>query len=131
MNLPVEIESKRFKLFELCNKYKVLKLFVFGSVSKGNFDPETSDLDLIVEMEDLNPVEKGETLLKLWSELEQLFNRRVDLLTEKKIKNPYLIKDIENSKLLLYDSIDDSIVWAIKVNHLPLLKMEVDKLINS
>jgi predicted nucleotidyltransferase len=51
MNLPVEIESKRFKLFELCNKYKVLKLFVFGSVSKGNFDPETSDLDLIVEME--------------------------------------------------------------------------------
>jgi predicted nucleotidyltransferase len=103
MNLPVEIESKRFKLFELCNKYKVLKLFVFGSVSKGNFDPETSDLDLIVEMEDLNPVEKGETLLKLWSELEQLFNRRVDLLTEKKIKNPYLIKDIENSKLLLYD----------------------------
>jgi predicted nucleotidyltransferase len=103
MKLPVEIENKRFKLFELCDKYKVLKLFIFGSATKGNFNTETSDLDLIVEMTDLNPAEKGETLLKLWTELEQLFNRKVDLLTEKKIKNPYLIKDIENSKLLLYD----------------------------
>ena len=103
MKLPVEIENKRYKLFELCDKYKVLKLFIFGSATKGNFNTETSDLDLIVEMTDLNPDEKGETLLKLWAELEQLFNRKVDLLTEKKIKNPYLIKDIENSKLLLYD----------------------------
>ena len=37
------------------------------------------------------------------SKLEQLFERKVDLLTNKKIRNPYLMKEIENSKLLLYD----------------------------
>ncbi len=103
MKLPGEIESKLKKLFELCYKYKVVKLFVFGSVSKGEFDPNTSDLDLIVELDNLAPTEKGEILMKLWSELELLFERKVDLLTEKKIKNPYLLKEIKNSKLLLYD----------------------------
>jgi len=41
------------------------------------------------------------------------------------------IINLRNRIIHAYDSIDDSIVWAIKVNHLPLLKMEVDKLINS
>ncbi len=103
MNLPDEIKNKLDKLFELCNKYKVARLFVFGSLSKGNFNSETSDIDLIVELEDLPPVEKGENLMRFWSELEELFTRKVDLLTLKNLKNPYLKKEIENSKLLLYD----------------------------
>jgi len=103
MNLPNEIENKLDKLFELCNKYKVIRLFIFGSLSKGNFNSETSDIDLIVELEKLPPIEKGENLMRFWSELEKLFTRKVDLLTEKNLKNPYLKNEIENSKLLLYD----------------------------
>lgn len=103
MKLPKEIEVKLKNLFELCIKYKVVKLFVFGSVSKGFFNPETSDLDLLVELDIHDPVEKGETLMKFWADLETLFKRKVDLLTEKKLKNPYLLNEIENSKLLLYD----------------------------
>lgn len=103
MKLPNEIENRLEKLFELCSKYKVSKLFVFGSVSKGKFNPKTSDVDLIVELENLSPVEKGENLMKFWSELENLFSRKVDLLTNKNIKNPYLKNEIENSKLLIYD----------------------------
>lgn len=103
MNLPNEIESKLKELFELCSKYKVKKLFVFGSVSSGKFNPDNSDIDFIVELDNLPPVEKGEILMKFWFELEQLFERKVDLLSEKTIINPYLKKDIENSKLLLYD----------------------------
>ena len=101
MNLPNEIENKRDKLFELCNKYNVIKLFVFGSVSKGKFNSETSDIDFIVELANLNPVEKGENLMRLWSELENLFSRKVDLLTNKSFRNPYLRNEIENSKLLI------------------------------
>ena len=103
MDLPIEIENKVEKLITLCNKYNVIKLFVFGSIVKGNFHPETSDIDLIVELEDLPPSEKGEKLMKLWSELELLFLRKVDLLSNLNIKNPYLRKEIENSKFLLYD----------------------------
>ena len=103
MNLPNEIENKKDKLFKLCNKYHVIRLFVFGSASKGKFNPETSDIDFIVELANLNPVEKGENLIQLWSELEYLFARKVDLLTNKSFKNPYLRNEIENSKLLIYD----------------------------
>ena len=103
MKLPNEIEDRLKSLFELCKKHKVVKLFVFGSASKGDFNPEKSDLDLIVELDIPNPIEKGETLMAFWSELEALFKRKVDLLTEKSLRNPYLINEIENSKVLLYD----------------------------
>ena len=103
MVLPIDIENKLTDLSELCKKHQVSKLFFFGSVSKGTFNPKTSDLDLIVELNNLPPVEKGETLIRLWSELEQLFKLKVDLLTDKKLSNPYLINEIENSKILLYD----------------------------
>ena len=87
MKLPIEIENKIDKLITLCNKYKVSRIFVFGSIVKGNFNPKTSDVDLIVELEDLPPSEKGEMLMKLWSELEDLFARKVDLLTNARIDN--------------------------------------------
>ena len=103
MELPSEIKNKVTKLIKLCNKYKVEKLFVFGSVVKGRFNEKTSDIDLIAEIEDLPPVEKGEIIMKLWSELESLFARKVDLITNMNLKNPYLKKEIENSKILLYD----------------------------
>ncbi len=103
MKLPIEIENKIEKLITLCNKYKVKKIFVFGSIAKGNFNPKTSDVDLIVEIEDLPPSEKGELIMELWSELEALFARKVDLLTNLNIKNPYLKSEIENSKYLIYD----------------------------
>ena len=103
MNLPVEIENKLDKLFELCIKYKVVKLFIFGSSSKGNFNNKTSDVDLIVDIENLPPVEKGENLMNFWTQLDELFDRKVDLLTNKNINNPYLKEEIDNSKLLLYD----------------------------
>ena len=103
MKLPREIENKIEKLNALCVKYRVKKLFVFGSIVKGNFNNETSDVDLIVEVENLPPEQKGEILMKLWTELELLFSRKVDLITNMNLKNPYLKKDIENSKILLYD----------------------------
>ena len=87
----------------LCDKYGVNKVFVFGSIAKGNFISKTSDIDLIVELNDLPPIEKGEILMKLWNDLENLFARKVDLLTNLNIKNPYLKKEIENSKFLIYD----------------------------
>jgi predicted nucleotidyltransferase len=103
MKLPIELEDKTEKLIALCNQYKVKRMFAFGSMTKGNFNPQTSDIDLIVELEDLPPSEKGEILMDLWSELEDLFARKVDLLTNLNIKNPYLRNEIENTKFLIYD----------------------------
>jgi predicted nucleotidyltransferase len=97
------IENKIYQLEVLCRKYKVEKLYAFGSVISSHFNPETSDIDLIAELEKLAPIEKGENLMNLWTELEELFTRKIDLLSDQPIKNPFLRKNIEQTKQLIYD----------------------------
>ncbi len=103
MNLPAIIETHFEELAELCERFRVDKLFAFGSVITNRFDPQTSDLDLIVELEAMPPLEKGEMLIGLWDALEKLFGLKVDLLTDQPIKNPYLRKEVEKTKRLIYD----------------------------
>ncbi len=103
MKLPLEIEKNKTKLISLCSKYKVNRMFIFGSAVKGNFNSASSDIDLIVEVEDMPPAEKGELLMRLWSDLENLFSRKIDMLTTANVKNPFLRREIENSKFLIYD----------------------------
>lgn len=76
---------------------------MFGSSANENFNSGTSDIDLIAEMDEQNPIEKGENIMKLWSDLEELFSRKVDLLTSQKFRNPYLQKQIDTTKQLIYD----------------------------
>ncbi|MEM7514016.1 MAG: nucleotidyltransferase domain-containing protein, partial [Bacteroidota bacterium] len=83
--------------------HKVDKLFAFGSVVGPAFDAEKSDLDFLVVMMDVSPLEKGELLLSLWDKLEDLFKLKVDLLSINSISNPYLQKSIDASKVLIYD----------------------------
>ena len=103
MNLPSEIGNKIQNLISLCNKYEVTRMFLFGSSVTGNFNPDTSDVDIIVEIDNMPPERKGELLMQLWGELEKLFARKVDLLTTPNVRNPYLKNEIENTKLLIYD----------------------------
>ena len=45
------IEQKREQLAELCRQHRVLRLTLFGSALREDFDPERSDLDFLVEFE--------------------------------------------------------------------------------
>lgn len=87
----------------LCKSRQVASVFAFGSTVNGKFNTDTSDVDLLVQLNINDPIEYGETLLALWDELEFFFKRKVDLLTEDSIKNPYLKKSIDDSKVLIYD----------------------------
>ena len=87
----------------LCTKYKVKQMYAFGSVLTEKFS-SNSDIDLKISMLDnLSALEYGENVLALWNELELLFNRPVDLLTEETIQNPFLKKEIEQTQILVYD----------------------------
>jgi predicted nucleotidyltransferase len=103
MHIDPIIENHFEQLVALCRKYKVKRVYAFGSVVTGAFKEQSSDIDLIVELAQLPPIEKGENLLFLWDELEKLFERKVDLLTDKPIHNPYLKKAVEETKQLIYD----------------------------
>lgn len=88
----------------LCREHGVDRLFAFGSIVSGKFDIGTSDIDLQVELLPVqDPVEKGLKLLEFWDALEELFERRVDLLTEQPIRNPVFRKVVEETKVLVYD----------------------------
>ena len=93
------------QLTALCKKYRVERLYVFGSVLTPHFDQNIkSDLDVLVAMDSgLEPLERGASILQLWNELEALFNRPVDILTEEAIKNPYFRNEIERTRKLIYD----------------------------
>ncbi|MDZ4844965.1 MAG: nucleotidyltransferase domain-containing protein [Chitinophagales bacterium] len=97
------IRARYDGLLSLCKAHKVKRLYAFGSSVTGNFDSGTSDIDLQVEIEEKDPIEKGDLLLHFFTEIEKLFNRRVDLLTDQPIENPYLKASVEKNKVLIYD----------------------------
>ena len=58
---------KNLSLFsDICKNHGIKSLYAFGSSVTEQFNPQRSDIDLLVEMEDMDPLEKGEKLLSLW-----------------------------------------------------------------
>jgi len=96
------IEEKREQLDELCRKFKVRRLELFGSAAGGMFDPQRSDLDFLVEFLDLNPAEYANAFLGLIEALEQLFRRPVDLVVPRSIENKYFRQSIDRNRTLVY-----------------------------
>lgn len=86
-----------------CKSHSVKSLYAFGSATTDQFDEEKSDIDLLVEIDDSDPIERGEKLMSLWDYFELFFHRKVDLLTDGSIRNPYLRKSIDTTKILIYD----------------------------
>lgn len=103
MIIKDEILKQKSSFALLCKKHNVRYLYAFGSATTDRFDELSSDIDLLVEIDDPDPIERGEKLLPLWDTFEQFFQRRVDLLTESSIRNPYLRKSIDATKILIYD----------------------------
>lgn len=103
MILQDTILKNRNDFLKLCRTHKVKFLYAIGSDTNESFNPDTSDIDLLVEIDDPDPIERGEKLLSLWDTFEKFFHRRVDLLTESSIRNPYLKKSIDTTKVLIYD----------------------------
>lgn len=95
------------RLRELCEKYKVSKLYVFGSILTDRFN-EDSDVDFSVyfnakEIND-NKVDWAEIFFGFIEELETLLGRKVDLIDERYIRNKYFRQQLDDTKRLIYAS---------------------------
>jgi predicted nucleotidyltransferase len=98
------IEHKRTALIELCSRYGVEKLYLFGSAVLGHFDAQRSDLDFLVDFADREPTgEYADRYLDFADDLERLFGRPVDLITEPSIRNPYFRREVESTRQLVYE----------------------------
>ena len=95
------IENNSQKIIALCQKHKVGKLFVFGSLLTDHFN-EGSDVDMVVDFDEVTLEDYEDNYFDLKFSLEDIFGREVDLLEDKAIRNPVLRRNIDNSKVLVY-----------------------------
>lgn len=95
------IDRNKEKLVALCQLHKVKRLFVFGSVMTPQFNKH-SDIDFIVDFEDVDLYNYADNYFDLKTSLENLFKREVDLLEDKAIRKPFFRKSVDSSKQLIY-----------------------------
>ncbi len=93
------------KLFALCKKHKIAKLWVFGSILTPRFTDE-SDIDLSVNFDSDSINREGldwaDIFFDFLHELEALFGRKVDLVCDDAVTNPYFRKELDTTKQLIY-----------------------------
>lgn len=97
------IELNLQQIFDLCRRHKVRTLSVFGSILTNRFN-DKSDVDLLVDFEpvDHDTFDYVSNYFGLRDALERLFNRKVDLIEEKGLRNKYFIADVNRTKQLIY-----------------------------
>lgn len=94
-----DIALNRDALDALCRRFHVCRLDLFGSAARGDFDPDRSDVDFLVEFDRAYPEAmslKGYFDFK--AELEALLGRSVDLVEPRALRNPYLKASIDASR---------------------------------
>jgi predicted nucleotidyltransferase len=95
------VEQNIKTVSELCKQHKVRNMYLFGSVLTKKNSPD-SDIDFLVNFGRVSLPRYFDNYMEFKDELEQLFNRPVDLVEEKTVKNPVLRRSIERSKKLIY-----------------------------
>lgn len=96
------IEQNRDRLIELCRKYHVAALDVFGSAATDAFDEQSSDVDLLVEFDSSVKAERFDNFFALRDALQRLLKRPVDLVEPGGLRNPYFIDAVEKTRKRLY-----------------------------
>ena len=101
--LPLLLQAKLELLRELCERYGLERLELFGSAARGAFNPTSSDLDFIVQMKGRREPGYARRFYEFAEAIETLYGRRVDLLTELMIKNPYFKAEVEKERRVLLE----------------------------
>ena len=94
-------ESQRAKLAELCRRYNVVRLEIFGSMARGDFNSR-SDIDLLVQFQNTRTPGYADRYMDFAEALENLFGRKVDLVTARSLRNPLFIRAVESERKILY-----------------------------
>jgi len=96
------IAERRHELIDVCRRFHVRRLDVFGSAAGEDFDPRSSDIDFLVDFADVPPAERFDTFFGLHSALAELFQRPIDLVEEGAPRNPYFLRRLNESRALVY-----------------------------
>lgn len=96
------LEGREQALGDLCRRYHVRRLSLFGSALRADFDPVRSDLDFLVEFDEPPDGGYATQYFGLLRDLEALFGRGVDLVEAAAIRNPWFRRGIDSSTRVLF-----------------------------
>ena len=96
------LEVNRQAIAAICERNGVLRLDAFGSALRADFTPGESDLDLLVEFSPMEPYARVDAYFGMLDELRALLGIKVDLVMVGAVKNPYIARDIDRTRRLLY-----------------------------
>jgi predicted nucleotidyltransferase len=96
------LRAKQASIADLCVRYGVARLDVFGSALRDDYRPGESDLDLLIDFGTMEGYQKAVAYFNILEDLQALLGVNVDLVMIGALTNPYLAKDIQQSRRLLY-----------------------------
>ena len=100
-DMPLDKHSQE-SLQELCRRFRVKRLWLFGSAAREDFDLSANGIDLLVEFDDPDGMSPAAQYFDFLEELQILFGRKVDLVEKKAVRNPFFLKAIAGQERLLY-----------------------------
>lgn len=97
------IQDNINRIIDLCKKYHIITLWVFGSILTPRFSKE-SDVDFLVEFDrsKIDLLDMADVFFGFMEEMESLLNRKIDLVEYNAIKNKYFKAEIDQTKHLLW-----------------------------
>jgi len=103
MVIKDEILKKVGDFTVLCKIHKIKYLYAFGSSVTDRFDYDKSDIDLLVQFENIDILEYFDNYMDFKENLETLLGRPVDLLENQAIRNPIFRRVVDRDKRLVYE----------------------------
>lgn len=100
--LMIDIAKVKPDIERICRRLPVKRLGLFGSAVGPDFS-QASDIDVLVIFEAGENVDLFDTYFVLKEQLEKIFQRDVDLLVDKKFKNPVLRESIDKTRVVIYE----------------------------
>ncbi|MFH1613663.1 MAG: nucleotidyltransferase domain-containing protein [Planctomycetota bacterium] len=98
----IDIEKIKPEIKRICQRLPVKRLGLFGSALSQNFSRD-SDVDVLVIFDSGENIDLFDKYFELKEQLEEIFNREVDLVVDKKFKNPVLRESIERTRTIIYE----------------------------
>jgi len=98
------VKNKIPEIIDLCKKHKVKSLYLFGSATDKKYFNDKSDVDFLYEYDKakIKELEYADNYFDFLFSLQHILKRNIDLMPNEKLKNPYLLKQINSEKIKIY-----------------------------
>ncbi len=98
----IDIEKIKPEIERVCRRLPVKQLGLFGSALSQNFS-QGSDVDVLVIFDSGENIDLFDKYFELKEQLEEIFKREVDLVVDRKFRNPVLRKSIDRTRTVIYE----------------------------